>query len=79
MADSTVLLRMKSEIEKAKTAKAQAEGSLTQLRKRLQEICGTDDLQEAEKMVDQKQAELDQLQKEIAAGIAQLEADYEWS
>ena len=72
------LVDMKSQIDAAKTKVAQGEGALDQLQKRMLTEFGCKDLAAAEKLLDELEAEDEQLEKDIAAKIETLEKDYTW-
>jgi hypothetical protein len=79
MGTANELLRMKEQIEKAKTDKAQAEGRLSQLMKDLLSKFGCKTLSESQKKLTKLDKKHKVLVIELDEGIEQLKEDYEWA
>jgi predicted nucleic acid-binding Zn-ribbon protein len=75
---SQTLLSMKEKIEGAKEKRAQLKGELNELMRRLKQDYGITNIKQAEKKVKEMQAQIVEMDKEIEAGVAKLEKDYEW-
>ena len=72
------LIKMKRQIEEAKTQAAQAQGALNQLLDQLKREFGVKDLKEAEKLLTELEAKEQELEQELEDKIVHLEESYEW-
>lgn len=78
MAIEDKLLKMKKQVEEARTRHDQAQGALNQLHEQLKREFKVDSVQEAEKLLTKLEIEKEQLDEDIEDIIKKLEADYDW-
>ena len=77
MADTeTKLLRLKHKIDEAKTEKAQLEGKLETLMSQLEKDFGCATVEDAQDRLEDMNAEIKELTKEIEEGVANLQDKY---
>lgn len=72
------LLRMKKQIEQARSKIDQTTGAINQLMSRLQSEFGVNAIEEAKELREKLEVEKAQLDEEISTLINKLEEDYEW-
>lgn len=70
------LAKIKSDIDLAKTQKDQAEGSLKTIMETLKKDHGVSSIEEAEKLLATLEEEIEELEKNIEEGLAELEGAY---
>ena len=72
------LLRMKKQIEQARSKIDQTTGAINQLMSRLQSEFGVNTIEEAKELQKKLEVEKTQLDDEIAGVMKKLEENYEW-
>lgn len=72
------LTDLKSDIEKAKLQKAQAEGSIKELMNRLSQEFNLTSIDKAELKLEQLKREKDKLEQQIEDAVEELENEFEW-
>lgn len=66
------LLQIRDELEKKKSQRSETQGELKSLMKRLKEF-GVETLEQAEKLIQKQEAELEKMQSTIEEGIEEIE------
>jgi len=77
MLNETQLLKLKKQVEEAKTEVSELRGHQSALTKQLKEEWGCKDIAEAEKKLKAMQKEIEQIDASIAEGIKELEENYD--
>ncbi len=71
------LLELKTRIEKTKEARAQVEGELTALKKRMEKEFGMNDVKVLTKWMNEVQTRIEKLEAQIETGLTALEKELE--
>lgn len=76
MMNETQLLKLKKQVEEAKTEVSELKGHQSALLKQLKEEWGCSDITTAEKKLKSLQKEIEEVNQSIEEGIAELEEKY---
>ncbi|OGC76247.1 hypothetical protein A2619_02220 [candidate division WWE3 bacterium RIFOXYD1_FULL_39_9] len=72
------LLKMKSVVDKADTAKSRAEGALSAIMQDLEKRDKIKTVEQLSKLIDEKEASLKKLEVKFENGVQSLERKYSW-
>ena len=72
------LLKMKSIVDKADTAKSRAEGALSAIMQDLEKKDKIKTVEQLSKLIDEKEASLKKLEVKFENGVQSLERKYSW-
>jgi len=72
------LLKMKSIVDKADTAKSRAEGALSAIMQDLEKRDKIKTVEQLSKLIDEKEASLKKLEVKFENGVQSLERKYSW-
>ena len=79
MTDAKTLLRMKEQVEKAKTDLAEAEGETKALTKRLKDDFDCKDEKAGKALLKELGEQIEDLEEKIETEVATLEENYDWN
>lgn len=71
------LLRLKGEVDKAKSTVAELNGQLTAMMKQLKKDWGVSSVDEGEKLLKKMKKDLETLEEKIEKGVNEIEEKYE--
>lgn len=74
----SVLLKMKDDIETAKSEKARIEGKLDTYKDKLKEEYGCTSLQQAKIKINEMEKDAEKKQQELIKGVKKLHNEYDW-
>lgn len=78
MTHADTLLKMKNELEEAKSKKQRLEGQLSTMMDTLKQKFGVNTLEEATTLLQEKQKNLQSLEADLTKGIEDLKKAYDW-